>query len=129
MGACREITISYDYTFPGGTVNLTGESVYTHYTTLWYTWKKDVPKPSLFTTTLTNKGLQCCQQSTCCAQYNSKKSQFQFPTTCLRKKQSEESNKIESQELSYSWFPAKLLPLLLCCRTPETFAYWLVMQS
>lgn len=35
MGACREITISYDYTFPGGTDNLTGESIYTHYTMIY----------------------------------------------------------------------------------------------
>lgn len=44
MGACREITISYDYTFPGGTVNLTGESVYTHYYYTMVHLEKECPK-------------------------------------------------------------------------------------
>lgn len=57
MGACREITISYHYTFPGRTVNFTGESLYAQYTTLWYTWNKNIPNPSLSTTTLTKKVL------------------------------------------------------------------------
>lgn len=36
MGACREKMISYASASPGRTVSLTGEPVYTYYTSLWY---------------------------------------------------------------------------------------------
>ena len=48
-------------------------------------------------TRVSSASLLCRQQSMCCAQYNSKKSQLQLPATSLREKQSEKSSKTESQ--------------------------------
>jgi len=39
-----------------GELSVSLVNLYTH-TTLWYTWNKNVPNPSLFTSTLTNKVL------------------------------------------------------------------------
>lgn len=100
MGACREITICYDYTFPGETVNFTGESIYSR-----YIWNENVPNPLLFTTTITkclerhgtwmsSTSLHCCQPR--CTQYNSQKSQLQLSATSLGKKQIEAKSKLKS---------------------------------
>lgn len=125
MEACREITICYDYTFPGEAVNFTGESIYTDTTlhTVYLEWER--PKPFALhhhhnkvlgkTWHLDEFSLPPLLPAVLHS-VPSEKSQLHLSATCLGKKQIEESCRMES------WFSAKLPPLPI-------FAYQLATQS